>query len=100
MLSRGGDEHANRSTGALLAATMDWKTNSRMTPHLVPLDENEIKMLLVAIRQVQHTFAIAEAQSAQAGEPLANDFEDVQEAYVRLHEKLSALVVGPRASRA
>ena len=42
-----------------------------MTSNLVPLDENEIKMLLVAIRQVQHTFTIAEAQSVAAGEPLA-----------------------------
>jgi hypothetical protein len=62
-----------------------------MTPKLVQLDDNEIKMLLVAIHQVQHTFAIAEAQSAAAGEPVAGDYESVQQAYVRLHDKLSAL---------
>jgi hypothetical protein len=62
-----------------------------MTPKLVQLDDNEIKMLLVAIRQVQHTFAIAEAQSAAAGEPVAGDYESVQQAYVRLHDKLSEL---------
>ena len=61
-------------------------------PRLVPLDGNEIKMLLVAIRQVQHTFTIAEAQNAAAGEPLAGDYESLREAYVRLHGKLSALV--------
>jgi len=65
-----------------------------MTPKLVQLDDNEIKMLLVAIRQVQHTFTIAEAQSAAAGEPLAADYESVREAYVRLHDKISALVDG------
>jgi len=58
---------------------------------LTPLDDNEIKMLLAAIRQVQHTFTIAEQQSAAAGEPLAGDYENLREAYVRLHDKLSAL---------
>jgi hypothetical protein len=70
-----------------------------VTPKLVPLEDNEIKMLLVAIRQVQHTFAIAEAQSAAAGEPLAADYENVQEAYIRLHDKLSALVGGAGAGK-
>jgi hypothetical protein len=65
-----------------------------VAPNLVPLDGNEIKMLLVAIRQVQHTFTIAEAQSAAAGEPLAGDYENLREAYVRLHDKLSALAGG------
>jgi hypothetical protein len=65
-----------------------------VAPNLVPLDGNEIKMLLVAIRQVRHTFTIAEAQSAAAGEPLAGDYENLREAYVRLHDKLSALVGG------
>ncbi len=67
-----------------------------MVPNLVELDDNEIKMLLVAIRQVQHTFTIAEAQSAAGGEPLAADYEGVREAYQRLHAKLSALTAGPR----
>ena len=62
-----------------------------MSPSLVQLDDNEIKMLLVAIRQVQHTFTIAEQQSAAAGEPLAADYDSVREAYERLHHKLSAL---------
>jgi hypothetical protein len=64
------------------------------SPKLAPLDDSEIKMLLVAIRQVQHTFTIAEAQSAAAGEPLAGDYEHLREAYLRLHDKLSALVGG------
>lgn len=67
-----------------------------MPSTLAPLDENEIKMLLVAIRQVQHTFTIAEAQSVAAGEPLASDYDSLREAYVRLHDKLSALI--PAAS--
>jgi hypothetical protein len=63
--------------------------------HALELDDNEIKMLLVAIRQVQHTFTIAEAQSAAAGEPLAADYEGVREAYQRLERKLSALAGAP-----
>ena len=70
-----------------------------MTANLVPLDDNEIKMLVVAIRQVQHTFEIAEAQSMAAGEPLANDYESVREAYERLHHKLSALIGGAGAAK-
>ena len=58
---------------------------------VLQLDDNEIKMLLAAIRQVQHTFTIAEAQSAAAGEPLKDDYEDIREAYERLHRKLAAL---------
>jgi hypothetical protein len=63
------------------------------------LDDNEIKLLLVAIRQVQHTFTIAEAQSAAAGEPLAADYEGVREAYQRLHRKLSELAGTPHIMR-
>ena len=62
-----------------------------MSSRLVPLDENEIKMLLAAIRQVEHTFSIAEAQSRAAGEPLASDYDDLRQAYERLHQKLTAL---------
>jgi hypothetical protein len=65
-----------------------------VSPSLVQLDDNEIKMLLVAIRQVQHTFAIAEQQSVAAGEPLAAGYESVREAYERLHRKLSAFTGG------
>jgi hypothetical protein len=53
------------------------------------LDDNEIKLLLVAIRQVEHTFTIAEAQSLAAGEPLAADYQGVRESYQRLARKLS-----------
>lgn len=62
-----------------------------MAHSLVQLDDNEIKMLLVAIRQVQHTFAIAEQQSMAAGEPLAADYDSVRDAYMKLHDKLVAL---------
>ena len=48
-------------------------------------------MLLAAIRQVQHTFTIAEAQSTAAGEPLAADYENLREAYDELHRKFAAL---------
>jgi hypothetical protein len=70
-----------------------------MTPNLVQLDDNEIKMLVVAIRQVQHTFDIAEAQSMAAGEALAGDYEGVREAYERLHHKLSAVIGGAGAAK-
>jgi len=65
-----------------------------MMPKLVQLTDNEIKMLVVAIRQVQHTFTVAEAQSAAAGERLAEDYDNVREAYEGLHRKLSALIGG------
>jgi hypothetical protein len=58
----------------------------------VELDDNEIKLLLVAIRQVEHTFTIAEAQSLAGGEPLGTDYQDVRESYQRLHRKLSSLI--------
>ena len=38
-------------------------------------------------------------QSAAAGEPLAADYESVREAYLRLHDKLSALVGGTGAGK-
>lgn len=62
-----------------------------MTYHL-ELDENELKMLLVAIRQVQHTFAVAESQSQAAGEPLGEDYAPVEEAYERLRAKVAGLL--------
>ena len=55
-------------------------------------DENELKLLLVAIRQVKHTFRIAEAQSREAGEQLASDYQPVQELYDRLERKLAAQI--------
>jgi len=62
-----------------------------VAPYLVQLTEKEIKMLLVAIRQVDHTFAIAEAQSAASGEQLAEEYDGVREAYEELHRKLAAV---------
>ena len=56
------------------------------------LDETELKMLLVAVRQVKHTFTVAEAQSRAAGEPLDPQYEGIQERYERLEEKLAALL--------
>jgi len=61
----------------------------------VDLDENELKLLLAAIRQVQHTFTIAEAQSSAAGQPLAEEYQPVQEAYARLHDRIAQLLAGP-----
>jgi hypothetical protein len=62
----------------------------------IELDENELKLLLVAIRQVKHTFRIAEAQSREAGEPLDSEYQPVQDLYDRLERKLAAQV--PEAS--
>ena len=58
----------------------------------VELDENEIKLLVVAIRQVRHTFHIAEAQSREAGEPLGTQYQPVEELYDRLEKKLAGLI--------
>jgi hypothetical protein len=59
---------------------------------VVELDANELKMLLVAIRQVKHTFNIAEAQSRAAGEPLDPQYEPVQEMYNQLERKFTDLM--------
>jgi len=56
------------------------------------LDETELKLLLVAIRQVKHTFTVAEAQSRAAGEPLDPQYQPVQDMYDRLEEKLADLM--------
>ena len=72
---------------------------AEVASHVLQLDDNEIKMLLVAIRQVQHTFTIAEAQSTAGGEPLADDYEAIREAYMRLHHKLEALAEPPGVGR-
>ena len=64
---------------------------SDVASHLLQLDDNEVKLLLAAVRQVQHTFSIAEAQSTAAGEPLAADYEAVRTAYERLEQKLKGL---------
>ncbi len=58
----------------------------------IELDETELKMLLVAIRQVKHTFTVAEAQSQAAGEPLDPQYQPVQDRYDRLEQKLKALL--------
>ena len=65
----------------------------------IELDENELKLLLVAVRQVKHTFNIAEAQSRAAGEPLDPEYEPVQDLYDRLEQKLAALIADPSLQR-
>jgi len=58
----------------------------------VELDANELKLLLVAIRQVKHTFSIAEAQSRAAGEPLDPQYEPVQDLYNGLERRFTDLM--------
>ena len=58
----------------------------------VELDANDLKLLLVAIRQVKHTFNIAEAQSRAAGEPLDPQYEPVQELYNDLERRFTELM--------
>ena len=59
------------------------------------VDDNEIKLLLAAIRQVQHTFSIAEQQSRAAGEPLDPQYRPIEDAYRQLEQKIAALVHPP-----
>jgi hypothetical protein len=63
-------------------------------PKTVPveLDANDMKLLLAAIRQVEHTFAIADAQSRAAGEPLDPQYEVLQEQYQRLERMFRDLL--------
>jgi hypothetical protein len=65
----------------------------------VPLDDNELKLLLVAIRQVRHTFSIAEAQSQAAGEPLDPEYQPLQDLYIRLEQKLAGLIADPASEK-
>ena len=58
----------------------------------VELDANELKLLLVAIRQVKHTFSIAEAQSRAAGEPIDPQYEPVQDLYNGLERRFTDLM--------
>ena len=58
------------------------------------LNENEVKLLIVAVRQVMNVFAIAESQSSAAGEPVTSEYEPVQDAYQQLNQKLVD-VLGP-----
>jgi hypothetical protein len=59
---------------------------------ILEVDENELKLLLAAVRQVQHTFTIAEQQSRAAGEPLDPQYRPVEEAYRALEQKLMSLI--------
>ena len=70
-----------------------------MAIHELELDDTEIKMLLVAVRQVLHTLTIAESQSAAGGEPLATDYEGVRAAYERLERKLAELAESSDTAR-
>jgi hypothetical protein len=63
------------------------------------LDENELKMLLVAVRQVKHTLSIAEAQSQAAGEPLDPKYQGVQESYDKLERKVQDAMETPQPFR-
>lgn len=65
----------------------------------IELDENELKLLLVAVRQVRHTFNIAEAQSRAAGEPLDPEYQPVQDLYDRLERKLAAEIPASSAEK-
>jgi len=60
--------------------------------YTVELSESELKMLLVAIRQVKNTIQIAEAQSREAGEPLSPEYDSVRESYDRLEKRLAGLL--------
>ncbi|MCC6856914.1 MAG: hypothetical protein IT158_00060 [Bryobacterales bacterium] len=56
------------------------------------VSESELKMLLVAVRQVKNTLRIAEEQSLQAGEPLGEQYDPVKESYAALERKLAGLL--------
>jgi hypothetical protein len=66
----------------------------------VELSDSELKMLLVAVRQVKNTIQIAEEQSRQAGEPLSPEYDSVKESYDALEKKLAAMLgPGPKNRR-
>ena len=58
----------------------------------VSLTEEEIKLIVVALRQVRHTFAVARQQSES--EELVSHYEAFDSRYQQLHDKLVELL-GP-----
>lgn len=57
----------------------------------VQLNEQELKLILVAIRQARHTFVVAQRQ----GEALADQYSQVDQMYEDLHDKLNAFLEPP-----
>ena len=55
------------------------------------IDDNELRLLVAAVRQVKHTFSIAEAQGRAAGEPLDPQYQPLQDMYDRLEQRLLAV---------
>ena len=58
----------------------------------VELSEDEIKMLLVAIRQVRNTFSIGQSQLKAEGKSLDPQYTELDSRYTRLHERLQNLL--------
>jgi hypothetical protein len=55
------------------------------------LNERELKLIVAAIRQARHTFAVAQRHE----EKLAGDYAQVDQMYEDLHARLSRLLEPP-----
>jgi hypothetical protein len=61
----------------------------------VELSEQELKLIVAALRQVRHTFALAGRQERK----LTDDYAHIAAAYQALHDRLAQLIEpapGPR----
>jgi hypothetical protein len=58
----------------------------------VELNEEELKLVVAALRQVRYTFEVAH----RAGqESLTEDYQQVEEMYEALHNRLAGLLASP-----
>jgi hypothetical protein len=62
-----------------------------LVAYQVELNEQELKLILAAIRQARHTFAVAQRH----GETLADEYGRVDEMYGDLHDRLNRLLEPP-----
>ena len=61
----------------------------------IDLTPEEIRLLVVAVRQVRNTFAIGQSQLEAAGQSLDPQYKQLDGAYLQLLERLSALAPAP-----
>ena len=59
----------------------------------VPLTVDEIKLIVVALRQVRHTFAVAKQQGET--DPLVAEYELFDDLFEQLHDKFVE-IIGPQ----
>ncbi len=60
------------------------------------LTEDELKMLIAALRQVRYTFEVAQRQGGV--DAVAGEYQRLEELYEQLHGRLAGMLKGPGES--